>query len=226
MKEAFQLRLMEVYAGYVEHSDTQAGRLIDTLEDLGIRDNTLIFYVWGDNGASAEGQNGTISELLAQNGIDTKIQDHIRALDKIGGLDALGGPKTDNMYHAGWAWAGGSPYQATKLIASHFGGTRTPLIVSWPQQIKPDSKVRSQFHHVNDIVPTIYDVLDITPPQEVKGVTQDPMDGVSLAYTFDQPYRTGAKAGAVFRNHGQPRLLRRQLDRLRLWSSRPLGSRN
>lgn len=197
-EKAFQLRLMEVYAGYVEHSDTQAGRLIDTLEDLGIRDNTLIFYVWGDNGASAEGQNGTISELLAQNGIDTKIQDHIRALDTIGGLDALGGPKTDNMYHAGWAWAGGSPYQATKLIASHFGGTRTPLIVSWPQQIKPDKKVRSQFHHVNDIVPTIYDVLDITPPQEVKGVTQDPMDGVSLAYTFKDASAPGQKPGQYF----------------------------
>ena len=197
-EKAFQLRLMEVYAGYVEHSDTQAGRLIDTLEDLGIRDNTLIFYVWGDNGASAEGQNGTISELLAQNGIDTKIQDHIRALDTIGGLDALGGPKTDNMYHAGWAWAGGSPYQATKLIASHFGGTRTPLIVSWPQQIKPDKKVRSQFHHVNDIVPTIYDVLDITPPQEVKGVTQDPMDGVSLAYTFKDATAPGQKPGQYF----------------------------
>jgi arylsulfatase len=128
-EEAFQLRLMEVCAGYTEHADTHAGRLIDELERLGIRDNTLVLYIWGDNGSSAEGQNGTISELLAQNGIPTEIKDHLRALDALGGLDVLGSNKTDNMYHAGWAWAGSTPYQGTKLTASHFGGTRTPL---WP----------------------------------------------------------------------------------------------
>ena len=197
-EKAFQLRLMEVYAGYLEHADTQAGRLVDELENLGIRDNTLIFYIWGDNGASAEGVGGTISELLTQNGIATEIKDHIRALDIIGGLDALGSSKTANIYHAGWAWAGGSPFQATKLVASHLGGTRTPLIVSWPKQIKPDSKVRSQFHHVIDIVPTIYDLLGITPPEMVDGVTQDPIDGVSMAYTFNNATAPEQKPGQYF----------------------------
>jgi arylsulfatase len=105
-EKPFQRRLMEVFAGFTEHADTQAGRLIDELERLGIRDKTLVLYIWGDNGSSAEGQNGSISELLAQNGIPTQIQDHLRALEPLGGLDALGSNKTYNMYHAGWAWAG------------------------------------------------------------------------------------------------------------------------
>lgn len=180
-ERAFQSRLMEVFAGFVEHADTEAGRLLDELDRLGKRENTLIFYVWGDNGSSAEGQNGTISELLAQNGIKTEIKDHIRVLEEeLGGLDALGGHKTDNMYHAGWAWAGSSPYQSLKLVAAHFGGTRTPLAISWPAKLKADGRVRNQFYHVNDIVPTIYDILDITPPEVVDGVTQAPMDGVSM----------------------------------------------
>jgi len=183
-EKPFQLRLMEVYAGFVEHADTQAGRLINELDALGIRDNTLIFYIWGDNGSSAEGGVGTISELLSQNGIASQIKDHIRAMNELGGLDVLGSPKADNMYHAGWAWAGSTPHQATKLIASHFGGTRTPLVVSWPKSIKPDKAPHPQFHHVNDIVPTIYDVLDIKAPKLVDGVTQDPLDGISMRYSF------------------------------------------
>ncbi len=184
-EKPFQRRLMEVFAGYTEHADTQAGRLLEALDDLGIRDNTLIFYVWGDNGSSAEGQNGSISELLAQNGIRTEIKDHIHAMNELGGMDVLGSPKADNMYHAGWAWAGSTPHRSTKLVAAHFGGTRTPLVVSWPSKIKPDRTPRSQFHHVNDIVPTIYDVLDIQQPKLVDGITQDPLDGVSMTYTFD-----------------------------------------
>ena len=107
----FQRRLMEVFAGFVEHADAQAGKLIDGLDELGIRDNTIVFYIWGDNGSSAEGQNGSISELLAQNQIPNTIEQQIEALNEIGGLDALGGPKVDNMYHAGWAWAGDTPFQ-------------------------------------------------------------------------------------------------------------------
>ena len=183
-EKPFQRRLMEIFAGYVEHADTQAGRLIDELDSLGIRDDTLVFYIWGDNGSSAEGQHGTISELLAQNGIKSDIKDHIRAMNELGGLDVLGSSKADNMYHAGWAWAGSTPFQATKLVASHFGGTRTPLVVSWPKIIRHDATPRSQFHHVNDITPTIYDILDITPPGLVDGVSQDPLDGVSMQYAF------------------------------------------
>jgi len=181
----FQRRLMEVFAGFVEHTDVQVGKLVDEVERLGYGDNTLIFYIWGDNGPSAEGQAGTISELLAQNGIPSTIDQHMNALEELGGLDVLGSAKTDNMYHAGWAWAGAVPYQSTKLIAAHFGGTRNPLAVRWPKKIKPDATPRAQFHHVNDIVPTIYEILDITPPDVVNGFQQDPIQGESMVYTFD-----------------------------------------
>jgi arylsulfatase A-like enzyme len=116
----FQRRLMEVFAGYCEQTDAEVGRLIDELERQGIRQNTLVFYIWGDNGSSAEGQNGTISEFLAQSGTATKIKDHIRVVNELGGLDTLGGPLFDNMYHAGWAWAGSTPYKGTKLPAAYF----------------------------------------------------------------------------------------------------------
>jgi arylsulfatase A-like enzyme len=187
----FQRRLMEVAAGFAEHADVQAGRLFDEMEKLGYGDNTLIFYIWGDNGSSGEGQNGTISELLAQNGIPTTIDMHIKALDDLGGLDVLGTPKTDNQYHAGWAWAGSTPYKGMKLLASHLGGTRNPMAIRWPAKIKPDPKPRTQFHHCNDIVPTIYEIIGITPPRVVHGVPQDPIDGVSFAYAFDNSDEPG-----------------------------------
>jgi len=190
-EKPFQRRLMEVYAGFTEHVDVQVGRIVDEVDRLGYRDNTLIFYIWGDNGASAEGQAGTISELLAQNGIPSTVEQHIKALNELGGLDVLGSRKTDNMYHAGWAWAGSTPYKGTKLIAAHFGGTRNPLAVRWPAKIKPDAKPRSQFHHVNDIVPTIYEVVGITPPKVVNGFPQDPIQGVSMAYTFNDAAAKG-----------------------------------
>ncbi len=180
----FQRRLMEVFAGYTEHTDTQAGRLLDELENEGVLDNTLVLYVWGDNGSSAEGQKGTVSEIMAQNGIATETKDHLKVLEQIGGLNALGGHKTDNMYHAGWAWMGSTPYRSTKLVAGHLGGIRTPLAVSWPKSIKADKTPRGQFYHVTDIVPTLYDLLEITPPDQVDGVTQEPLDGVSMLASF------------------------------------------
>ncbi|WP_127553030.1 arylsulfatase [Actinoplanes sp. OR16] len=187
----FQRRLMEVAAGFGEHADVQAGRLIDELESLGYGENTLIFYIWGDNGSSGEGQNGTISELLAQNGIPTTIDMHIKALDELGGLGVLGSPKVDNQYHAGWAWAGSTPYKGMKLLASHLGGTRNPMAIRWPARITPDARPRTQFHHCNDIVPTIYELVGITPPRTVNGVPQDPIDGTSFAYAFDDPDAPG-----------------------------------
>ena len=187
----FQRRLMEVAAGFTEHVDVQVGRVVDEIDRLGYGDNTLIFYIWGDNGSSAEGQSGTISELLAQNGIPSSIRQHIDALAELGGLDELGSHKTDPMYHAGWAWAGSTPYKGTKLLASHFGGTRNPMAVRWPAKIKPDTVPRAQFHHVNDVVPTIYEILGITPPRTVNGIEQDLIDGVSFAYTFDDPQAKG-----------------------------------
>lgn len=198
----FQTRLMEVFAGFVEHTDAQVGRLVDGLEARGLRDNTLILYIWGDNGSSAEGQRGSISELLAQNNVPNTVEEQLAALEALGGLPALGSPKTDNMYHAGWAWAGGTPFKGTKLLGAYFGGTRNPLVVSWPQGIKPDRAVRSQFHHVIDVAPTIYEVLAITPPQIVNGQQQMPIDGVSFAYTFDDATAPTAKQQQFFDNNG------------------------
>ncbi len=192
-EKPFQSRLMEVYAGFAEHTDYNVGLLIDEIEKQGKLDNTLIFYIWGDNGSSAEGQNGTISELLAQNSIPTTIQQHIDALEELGGLDVLGSPKTDNMYNAGWAWAGSTPYRSTKLVAAHFGGTRQPMAISWPKNIKADKAPRPQFHHVIDIVPTIYEAVNIQTPIEVNGFPQEPIDGVSMNYTFDNPKAEGTR---------------------------------
>ena len=184
----FQTRLMEIYAGFLEHTDAQYGKIVDELDRQGLLENTIIIYINSDNGPSSEGMNGTISELLAQNSMPSTIEQHIAVLDKdYGGLAALGGSKLDDMYHHGWAYAGASPFQGTKLVAAYLGGTRTPLVISWPKKIRHDGKVRSQFHHVNDIAPTIYEILGITPPRIVDGVEQQPLDGVSMAYTFDRP---------------------------------------
>jgi arylsulfatase A-like enzyme len=197
-EKPFQRRLMEIFAGFTEHADYNAGRVIDEIERQGKLDNTLIFYIWGDNGSSSEGLNGTISEQLAQNGIPTTISQHLKALDELGGLPALGGPKTDNMYHAGWAWAGSTPYQGTKLMGSYFGGTRNPMAVSWPKSIKADPTARPQFHHVIDIAPTIYELTKIKPPRVVNGFEQDPIDGVSMAYTFADAKAKGTRTTQFF----------------------------
>lgn len=184
-EKPFHARMMEVYAGFLEHTDVQVGKLIDELESQGIRDNTLILYILSDNGASAEGIEGSVSELNSQNGIPSTVAEHIAVTDGLGGLDAIGGPQMDNLYHAAWAWAGNSPFRYTKTVASDWGGTRTPMVISWPARIAPDDTPRTQFTHVNDVVPTIYEILGIAPPKVVNGHEQDPIDGVSFAYTFD-----------------------------------------
>ena len=178
-------------AGFAEHTDHQVGRILSEVERLGYEDNTLVVYIWGDNGSSGEGQDGTISELLAQNAIATEIDEHIKVLDGLGGLDAHGSPLVDNMYHADWAWAGSTPYQGLKLMGAYFGGTRNPMAIKWPNGIKPDPKSRDQFHHCNDLVPTIYELVGITPPKVVNGVTQDPVHGTSFAYAFNAPDAPG-----------------------------------
>lgn len=197
----FQERLMELYAGFVEHTDSEVGRLIDGMDARGLRDNTLIFYIFGDNGSSSEGQQGSISELLAQNNIANTVEQQIEALNRIGGLEALGTSRTDNMYHAGWAWAGSTPFRGTKLMASYFGGTRNPMVVSWPGKIRRDGKMREQFHHVIDIAPTIYDILDIPAPKVVNGYEQMPIDGISLAYTMADAAATSRKDLQFFDNN-------------------------
>lgn len=197
----FQRRLMEVFAGYLEHVDVQVGRLLDELDRLGRADNTVVLYIFGDNGSSAEGQRGSISELLAQNNIPNTVDQQMAALSKLGGLDVLGSPKTDNMYHAGWAWAGNTPFHHTKLVASHFGGTRNALAIRWPKRITPDRKMRSQFHHVNDVVPTIYELIGIPHPKVVDGFEQKPLDGVSMAYTLTEPDAPTRKKVQYFENN-------------------------
>ncbi|MFP3465848.1 arylsulfatase [Leifsonia sp. SIMBA_070] len=188
----FQSRLMEVAAGFAEYTDVQVGRLLDELDELGYAENTVVMYIWGDNGSSAEGQNGTISELLAQNGIPTSVPMHIQALEGLGGLSALGTPRVENQYHSAWGWAGSTPYKGTKLLASHLGGTRNPLCVSWPARIAPDRTAHTQFTHCVDIVPTVYELAGIRPPRTVGGVPQLPIDGSSFAdalFDADAPTR-------------------------------------
>jgi arylsulfatase A-like enzyme len=195
----FQTRLMEIFAGYLEHTDVQYGKIVDELEHEGLLDNTLIIYIHSDNGPSAEGIRGTISEMLSLNSMASTIDQQIEVLNKdYGGIDALGGPKMENMYHSSWANGGATPFQGTKLVAAYLGGTRTPLVISWPAKIKHDGKVRSQFHHVNDIAATIYDILDITPPKVVNGIEQQPLDGISMVYTFDNPEAKTTKTTQYF----------------------------
>ena len=199
----FHIRLMEIYAGFLEHTDVQYGKILDELEAKGQLDNTLVLYIFSDNGPSVEGQGGTISELLAQNAMPSTIEEQIDVLNKdYGGLDALGGPKLESMYHHGWAFSGSAPFQSTKLVAAHLGGTRTPLVISWPKKIKHDGKVRSQFHHVNDIAATLYEILDIDPPKVVNGVEQLPLDGTSMAYTFNHPKAKTNKKTQYFEVNG------------------------
>src|SRR5258708_39618444 len=143
----------------------------------------------------------------------------LKAITQLGGLDVLGSPKTDNQYHAGCAWAGSTPYKGTKLLASHFGGTRNPMAVRWPAKIKPDATARPQFHHCNDLVPTIYEVLGITPPLEVNGVLQDPIGGVRFAYTFDDPRAKGKLLTQYFEIMGSRSIYHDD------WMASPLGPR-
>ena len=175
-------RLMETYAGFAEHTDAQVLRLIDTLEDIGVFDNTIFIYIAGDNGASAEGGlDGTFNELMALNGVPQTVEDVLPRLDDIGGPEAF------NHYPVGWAHAMNSPYQWTKQVASHFGGTRNGCAVSWPNGIKARGEIRHQFHHVIDIVPTILEAAGLPQPYSVNGVAQKPIEGVAMNYTFDDP---------------------------------------
>jgi arylsulfatase len=174
--------MMEVYAGFAEHTDAQVMRLIEALEDVGIYDDTLFIYIAGDNGASAEGGlDGTFNELMALNGIPQVLEDVLPRLDE------LGSPTSFNHYPVGWAHAMNCPYQYTKQVASHWGGTRNATAVSWPKGFEARGEIRQQFHHVIDIVPTILEAAGLPEPYMVNGVAQKPIEGVSMAYTFDDP---------------------------------------
>jgi arylsulfatase len=175
-------RLMELYAGFMEHTDVQIARLVAELKASGLYDNTLFVYVVGDNGSSAEaGVAGSINYPGALQGLPETLE------QQLAGLDTLGGPDDYPQYPAGWAWAMTSPFQWVKQVASHFGGTRNPMVVSWPARINDAGGLRTQFSHVNDIVPTILEAAGIEAPKVVDGVEQEPMDGTSLLYSFTDP---------------------------------------
>ena len=175
-------RQMEVYAGFLEYTDHHVGRLLDSLKQVGALDDTLVYYIIGDNGASAEGTlNGTYNEMINFNGmaaIETPAFLNAR-------IDKLGGPESYNHYAVGWAHAMNTPYQWTKQVASHWGGTRNGTIVHWPKGIKARGEIRSQFHHVIDIAPTLLEAAGLPEPISVEGVHQKPIQGVSMLYSFN-----------------------------------------
>jgi arylsulfatase len=175
------IRQMEVYAGFLEHTDHHVGRLVDTLEDLGVLDDTLIFAIVGDNGPSAEGTlNGTFDELLGPNGFSAlETPEYLMSV-----IDDLGGPEGYNHYAVGWAHAMSTPYQWTKQVASHWGGTRNGTVVRWPNGFDDRGVVRNQFHHLIDVAPTILEAAGLPEPTFVHGVQQKPIEGVSMLYSL------------------------------------------
>jgi arylsulfatase A-like enzyme len=186
-------RLMETFAAYTAQTDYELGRLLDTLDEIGQADNTLVFCSIGDNGASMEGGlHGAFNEMVTLIGLQ---EDPAVILQR---LDEIGGPTAYNHYPVGWAWAMNTPFQWGKQVASHLGGTRNPLVISWPEQIHDRGGLRSQFHHCIDIVPTILDAAGIAEPIEVNGVVQRPIEGVSMRYSFDDAAAKGTRPTQYF----------------------------
>lgn len=176
-KKLFE-RQMETFAGFAEHTDHEIGRLVLQLEAIGELDNTLLFYIVGDNGSSAEGgPEGTYNEMMALNGIVGKAD---QMMDRI---DEWGSPSTFPHFSIGWAWAGNTPFQWTKQVASHFGGTRNGMVMHWPKGLSAKGEFRSQFHHVVDVAPTVLEAAGLPHPSTVNGIKQRPMDGVSMLYS-------------------------------------------
>ena len=195
-------RQMEVYAGFLEHTDHHVGRLIDAIDELGVLDNTIIYYIIGDNGASAEGtMNGAFNEMANFNGMAALETPEFM----VSKMDSLGGPDSYNHYSVGWAWAMNSPLQWTKQVASHWGGTRNGTIVHWPGGIDERGGLRSQFTHVTDLAPTILEAAGLPEPTMVNGVLQAPMEGTSMLYAFndkDAPERHDLQYFEMFGNRG------------------------
>ncbi|RSM60382.1 arylsulfatase [Kibdelosporangium aridum] len=177
-------RQMEIYAAFLEHTDVHVGRLIDTLAELGVLDDTLVYYIIGDNGASAEGTpNGTFNELISLNGAA-----RLETVESVAArIDEFGTPTAYNHYAVSWAHCMCTPYQWTKQVASHFGGTRNPAIVHWPNGLIARGEMRTQFHHVIDVAPTVLEAAGLPAPDFVHGIQQRPIEGVSMRYCFDDP---------------------------------------
>ena len=177
-------RQMEIFAAFAEHTDNEVGRLVDAIEALGEMDNTLFIYVFGDNGSSAEGGlNGTFNETIVLNGLPDPVEDQLQYMDE------WGGPTSYPHFQAGWAVATNTPFQWTKQVASHYGGTRNPLVVHWPDGISAKGEIRSQWHHVTDIAPTVMEAAGLPFPNSVNGAIQKPFEGVSLIYSPLLPFQ-------------------------------------
>ncbi|MXO60686.1 sulfatase-like hydrolase/transferase [Altererythrobacter salegens] len=186
-------RMQEVFAGFLEHVDAQIGRVVEALETMNLRDDTLIIYVVGDNGPSAEGSlTGTVNNMKSQHGYPDSVEEMLKMIDEIGT------GKHENHYPVPWCWAGSSPFQWCKQVASHFGGTRNPVVMSWPARIKDTGSLRNQFHHAIDIVPTILEAAGIAEPVSVNGIPQKPIEGVSMAYTWDDAKAASARKTQYF----------------------------
>ena len=189
---------MEVFAAFAAHTDHEIGRVVKAIEDIGELDNTLILYLVGDNGSSAEGgMVGMFNEMTYFNGVHEAVPDMLKNIDK------WGGPETFPHMAAGWAVAGNTPFMWTKQVAANFGGTRNPLVVSWPARIKAKGEMRSQFHHVIDIAPTVLEAAGLPEPRKVNGIVQTPMEGVSMVYSFDDanaPSRHTTQYFEIFAN--------------------------
>jgi arylsulfatase A-like enzyme len=187
------IRQVDVYAAYLAYTDHEIGRVIQAVEDIGKLENTLIIYISGDNGSSAEGTLvGTPNEVAMFNGIDVPVAEQLKF------YDVWGSDRTYNHMAVAWSWAFDTPFAWTKQVASHFGGTRQGMAISWPARIKDKGGIRHQFHHVIDVVPTILEAAGIRQPKVVDGIPQSPIEGVSMAYTFDK-----ANAGAASRHTTQ-----------------------
>ena len=180
--KTFYARQMEVYAGYVENADHNIGRVIDAIDELGELDNTIIIWIFGDNGSSMEGTlTGSFNELTMQNGIPLSDEMQLQLAERYGGMEAWGSPIVAPHYSAAWGWAGNTPFQWGKQVGSHLGGTRNPMVVHWPERITARNQMRSQFTHVTDIAPTLLELAGIPAPTQVDGIRQQPMHGVTLA---------------------------------------------
>ena len=181
-QKKLEARQMETFAGFCEHTDEQVGRLVDALQAMGVLDNTLFIYILGDNGASAEGgPEGAYNELMALNGIINTTEINMPHLDN------WGDPTTFPHYAIGWAWAGDTPFQWTKQVASHYGGTTNGVVIHWPGRVKSKGEVRFQFTYVTDVAPTVLEAAGLPFPKSVNGTVQKPFDGTSMIYTFDNP---------------------------------------
>jgi arylsulfatase len=202
-EKALYRRQMEVFAGFSENADWNVGRLLDAVDEMGELDNTIIIYIWGDNGASMEGTfTGSFNETTFFNGVILDPAEQLEIIEKFGGVEEMGGEHTAPHYAAPWAHANNAPFQWGKQMASHLGGTRDPMVIAWPNRIEGGGSIRSQFTHAIDVGPTILELVGLPEAEVVDGIEQQPMDGTSFAHTFDDADAEERHTVQYFENYG------------------------